>query len=193
MDALLWVLVGIVLPLALTELSEIAPWLAERIVRFGARLIPDPIESTVREQEWLASLPDVPGKLIKVIDAVSVVAVTIPRAWRRYGIPRSRRHRRLRQAYVHMQVVIDSMPAYWCAVRVDTGSGSALVLSDVHQRFLRVELPQDQFDDWIALFRRSWSVPPNVMLSVFGANVQLSEPTWWPTEGDLYHFYHYGA
>ena len=192
MDALFWILVGVVLPLALNEVSEVAPSLAKWILRSGARLIPDPIERVICEQEWLAALPETPGKLIKVIDAVSVVVVTVPRMWRRFGMPRSLTRRRLQRAYIHMQQVVDYMPSYWCAVRIDTGSGSGLVLSDIRKRFLRIELPQDQFDDWFALFQRCWSVPPNVILSVFGANVQLGEPSWWSTEDDVLHFYQYG-
>jgi hypothetical protein len=64
------------LPLLLAEITEVAPWLAERLLKSAARLLP----TRHREryiQEWLAELDAVPGKLLKFLFAARI-ALRVP-------------------------------------------------------------------------------------------------------------------
>jgi hypothetical protein len=59
------------LPLVLAEVTEVAPWLAERLLRSAARLLP----ARHRERyayEWLGELDAVPGKLFKLFFAIRI-------------------------------------------------------------------------------------------------------------------------
>jgi hypothetical protein len=56
-------LVSFGLPLLLAELTEVAPWLAARLLGWATRALP--VEYRTRyEQEWLGELEAVPGKLL---------------------------------------------------------------------------------------------------------------------------------
>jgi hypothetical protein len=61
----------IVLPLLLSEFTDWCPWLAARLVRRAARLLPEPNWARY-EEEWLAELHEVPGRLAKLAVAVSL-------------------------------------------------------------------------------------------------------------------------
>jgi hypothetical protein len=69
---------AVLLPLVLAEFGDWCPWLAERIVRWSARRL-SRLEDRIRyEEEWLASLNQVPGKLSRLAAAFGY-AVTVPR------------------------------------------------------------------------------------------------------------------
>ncbi|HTJ66678.1 MAG TPA: hypothetical protein VL551_04040 [Actinospica sp.] len=73
-----WVLLVVVIPLALAETGELAPWLAARCIRFGTRLLPTMRARERFTEEWCAGLDRVPGKLTKLCFAAGIVAIAVP-------------------------------------------------------------------------------------------------------------------
>jgi hypothetical protein len=71
-DLLLWV----ILPLVLAEAVLIGPWLAERLLRWGARGLPAEFQMRYVE-DWLGELDAVPGSLTKLAFAIRVV-ISVP-------------------------------------------------------------------------------------------------------------------
>jgi len=80
MSAGAWVFIAsaILLPLLLAEFGDWCPWLAERIVRWSARQLGQPADRIRYEEEWLASLSEVPGKLSR-LGAALEFAASVPR------------------------------------------------------------------------------------------------------------------
>jgi dsRNA-specific ribonuclease len=80
MNASAWAFVatGVLLPLLLAEFGDWCPWLAGHIVRWSARRLTDPAARARYEEEWLANLSEVPGKLARMAAALGYVA-NIPR------------------------------------------------------------------------------------------------------------------
>jgi hypothetical protein len=74
---LLWVLTAIVLPLLLSEFTDLCPWLAKKLVRRAARRLPEP-DRPRWEAEWLAELASKPGQLLKLLWALGL----LPGAWK---------------------------------------------------------------------------------------------------------------
>jgi hypothetical protein len=64
-----WVFGAILLPLLLSEFTELSPWLAECLVRRAARRIPEQ-ERADWEAEWLAELASKRGRLFKLLWAL---------------------------------------------------------------------------------------------------------------------------
>lgn len=74
-----WLIVSsIVLPLLLSEFSEISPWAARRLLTWGSRRLPGNGLSERYREEWLAGIEEVPGKLTKLAKAVSIVCYMVP-------------------------------------------------------------------------------------------------------------------
>jgi hypothetical protein len=71
-EILLWV----ILPLVLAEAILIGPWLSERLLRWGARGLPEQYRERYAE-DWLGELDAVPGSLTKLAFAVRVL-VRVP-------------------------------------------------------------------------------------------------------------------
>jgi WhiB family transcriptional regulator, redox-sensing transcriptional regulator len=69
----------ILLPLALNEFGELAPWMARRLLCLGTRLLGSPDKIDRYAEEWSADLEHVPGKLTKLAYAVGVLAWSVPR------------------------------------------------------------------------------------------------------------------
>jgi hypothetical protein len=69
---------AVILPLLLSEFSEVSPWLARRLLVWAARHVGDPRKVERYREEWLAGLQDVPGKLTKLAKALSIVLYTVP-------------------------------------------------------------------------------------------------------------------
>ncbi|MGH8905594.1 MAG: hypothetical protein ACRD0K_03550 [Egibacteraceae bacterium] len=87
-----WLLAVVVVPLLLAEFTECGRWLAERLVRWAARGLRDPEAVAQCEEEWLANLRCVPGKLTPLCHA-AWLALTVPRMRRSLAV--ERRSRRL--------------------------------------------------------------------------------------------------
>jgi hypothetical protein len=79
-SAALFVAVAIVLPLALAEFGDWSPWLAECLVRWAARRLPDPAARSRYEEEWAANLRQVPGKFAPLLTAVGYLTC-LPAMW----------------------------------------------------------------------------------------------------------------
>jgi len=60
---------AILLPLLLSEFTEVSPWLAKALIRRGARRIPEQ-ERPRWEAEWLEELASKPGRLWKLLWAL---------------------------------------------------------------------------------------------------------------------------
>lgn len=75
----MWCATTVVLPLCLIEFNELAPWLARKVVTFGAWLV---VDSNLREryqEEWWEGVEAWPGKLVKLIRATLLVGLAVPR------------------------------------------------------------------------------------------------------------------
>lgn len=72
---------GVCLALAANECCELSPWAAEKIARWSARLrYSDPSRAEVRAEELAALVEDRPGKLLKLITALSFAGAAV-HAW----------------------------------------------------------------------------------------------------------------
>ncbi len=56
----------IVMPLLLSEFTELAPWLARKLIRVAALLLRDEFATERFAEEWAAELETKPGKLVKL-------------------------------------------------------------------------------------------------------------------------------
>jgi NB-ARC domain len=79
----------VVLPLLVTEFGDWCPWLAVHLVRWAARQLGDPASCERYQEEWIANLNEVPGKLARLVAAFGYL-VYLP------GMRRSIRRRRAR-------------------------------------------------------------------------------------------------
>ena len=73
MKVFLWVVFAVLVPLTLAEARECGPWLAKRLIRWSAHRLPTPEAIARYEEEWLANLQEVPGKLIPLLISLSLV------------------------------------------------------------------------------------------------------------------------
>lgn len=81
-----FLLLAVLLPLALSEAGELAPWLAAWLLQWGARRIGSPTATERYSEEWAANLEQVPGKLTKLTWACGVVLWSVPTLhWRAHG------------------------------------------------------------------------------------------------------------
>jgi hypothetical protein len=72
-----FVVMAIALPLLLAEFGDWCPWLADRIVRWAARRLREPAACQRYEEEWIANLNEVPGRLGRFIAALGY-AIYVP-------------------------------------------------------------------------------------------------------------------
>ena len=70
---LAFLLFAVLIPLLVNEAGDIAPSLARWLLRWGARRIGPADQAERYEEEWLADLERVPGKLIKLIHACGIL------------------------------------------------------------------------------------------------------------------------
>lgn len=88
-----FLLLGLLLPLALNEAGDIGGWLACVVLTWGAKRLGAPERTERYTEEWLADLERVPGKLTKLMFALSVVTWSVPRL--RWQFAQRRRTERL--------------------------------------------------------------------------------------------------
>lgn len=81
------ILIAIFLSLLAAELTEIAPWLAARLVDAAVGRLPEELRERYRE-EWHGELEACPGKMLKLAAAVWIVAVAEATGEELVGTPR---------------------------------------------------------------------------------------------------------
>lgn len=69
MKPLFWVFGAVLLPLLLSEFTDLSPWMAKSLIRRAARRIPEQ-ERPRWEEEWLEELASKPGRLWKLLWAL---------------------------------------------------------------------------------------------------------------------------
>ena len=69
-----FVVTVVALPLLLSEFGDWCPWLAERVVKWAARRLGDPLSCERYEEEWIANLNEVPGKVTRLVAAFGYLA-----------------------------------------------------------------------------------------------------------------------
>jgi len=75
------VLVGAAVGIAATELTEISPWLARKVVRWSARhWSPDPEQRAAYEEEWTSVVDERPGKVLKLFTAAGFAGGAVGRS-----------------------------------------------------------------------------------------------------------------
>jgi hypothetical protein len=74
-----WIATSVVLPLCLIEFSELAPWLARKVVVLGAGLIKDRGLRKRYQEEWQEGIDSWPGKVVKLARAILLVGMAVPR------------------------------------------------------------------------------------------------------------------
>lgn len=74
-----FLLFALLVPLLVSEAGDLAPSLARWLLRWGARRIGQSDQTQRYEEEWLADLERVPGKVTKLAHACGVVALSMPR------------------------------------------------------------------------------------------------------------------
>lgn len=72
-------LLAVFVPLLVSEAGDLAPSLARWLIRWGARRVGQADQARRYEEEWLADLERVPGKVTKLAHACGVLAVSVPR------------------------------------------------------------------------------------------------------------------
>ena len=112
---MIFVVTAVILPLLLSEFGDWCPWLGRRLVRWSARRLGDPVACARYEEEWLANLAEIPGKLSVLVAAFGLLGC-VPRM--RWIIVRAR-HRAATTALSHDPT----------AVRID---GSTLSMDFAH-------------------------------------------------------------
>jgi len=80
--------VAVVVPMLASEFTEWCPWLSKRLIRLAIRRLPNAHRSRY-EEEWLAELEEVPGKLAKLVVALGILAnaARMSRVLRGHSIP----------------------------------------------------------------------------------------------------------
>lgn len=79
MKILAWLTLNVALPLILYELMVLAPLFARWIVKCGAYLIMNRQLADRFKEEWLAGIDEQPGQLTKLVSAVCLVVVVVPK------------------------------------------------------------------------------------------------------------------
>jgi hypothetical protein len=77
-------LFAVLVPLLVSEAAELAPSVARWLLRWGARRIGPADKARRYEEEWLADLERVPGKVTKLAHACSVLAFSVPQLRARF-------------------------------------------------------------------------------------------------------------
>src|SRR6266516_4256354 len=87
-----FLLAAVLIPLLVNEAGDLGPSLARRLLRWGARHIGQPDQAKRYEEEWLADLDRIPGKLTKLAHACGVLVRSVPRLRAQFR-PQGRRAR----------------------------------------------------------------------------------------------------
>ena len=91
---LAFLVAAVLIPLLVNEAGDLVPSLARRLLQWGARHIGQADQAQRYEEEWLADLDRIPGKLTKLVHACGVLVCSVPRLRAQFR-PRTRRARLL--------------------------------------------------------------------------------------------------
>ena len=75
----LWFTTYVVLPLGLIEVSNLAPWLARKVVVLGVLLIRDQGLRDQYKVDWQEGVEAWPGNLVKLVRALLLVGIGVPK------------------------------------------------------------------------------------------------------------------
>jgi hypothetical protein len=71
-------ILSVLLAFAVNECCDVSPWAAKKILRWSARLrYCDPERAEIRDEELVALIEDMPGKLFKLITALCFAAAAL--------------------------------------------------------------------------------------------------------------------
>jgi hypothetical protein len=73
-----FMLIVVVLPFIVNEVGVLAPWLAEHLLRWGAKLLGSREATERYAEDWLANLEHVPGQITKLAWARGLLLLSIP-------------------------------------------------------------------------------------------------------------------
>lgn len=76
-----FIVTAVLLPLLLSEFGDWSPWLARRVARWTARRLGNRSLAERYEEEWLAELAEVPGKLVPLVVAIGYLAALPRMRW----------------------------------------------------------------------------------------------------------------
>lgn len=74
-----FLLFAVLVPLLVGEARDLAPSRARWLLQWGARRIGQPDQAKRYEEEWLADLEQVPGKMVMLVHAFGIVIKSVPR------------------------------------------------------------------------------------------------------------------
>lgn len=167
-------IVSVVLALIFAEYSDVAPWLAEKIVCRSARTIySDNAErAEIRAEEWAAVIRDRPGKLLKLLTASGYGISAIVAAARQRD--RFRSYRRMLFEYVLFGGCSEIL-LLWALLRPRLGKVGGLVAAAAVIFAPLIVLPGALSEAVNALDGNSSATPPLWwMLLVMAASVPIS-------------------
>src|SRR5215831_15642446 len=102
---LAFLLAAVLIPLLVNEAGDLVPSLARCLLRWGARRIGQADQAERYEEEWLADLERVPGKLTKLVRACSILVRSVPPLRAQFR----KRPRRARQSSVLSNRMMDKI------------------------------------------------------------------------------------
>ncbi|WP_157620389.1 RNA polymerase sigma factor [Saccharothrix sp. NRRL B-16348] len=136
-DWAVFLLLGLLVPLIVNEIGEVAGWLAIRVLTWGARRLGSIQAAERYSEEWSADLERIPGKLTKLGYALSTVALSVPQLRRQFRRQRKKRERLASQHGVARGGANGLRPRSWdglvgtartTACLIEAKSGSRLAL-----------------------------------------------------------------
>ncbi|CBG73116.1 putative membrane protein [Streptomyces scabiei 87.22] len=68
------IVTALVLGLVINEFCDVSPWLARKVIWLAARCVPDAEARQRLEEEWAAGIQDRPGKILKLLSALTLLA-----------------------------------------------------------------------------------------------------------------------
>ncbi len=114
----------VVVPLLVNEAGDCAPGLARWLLRWGARRLGQPGRTRRYEEEWLADLDRIPGKITKLAHSCGVVTMSVPRLRAQF--------RRGRHRAPHCRM-LSARKAGWTGAEVACSQQVDAMLSQVSQ------------------------------------------------------------
>ncbi|SCG15513.1 hypothetical protein GA0070610_1747 [Micromonospora echinofusca] len=144
------IILGIVFGLLVNEVTDISPWLAQKLARWSAyRWTTDPEMAAAYAEEWAALIDDRPGKLLKLLTALRFTLGAAGRAAPRAGIRAIRAVRRRTQLRAYAEKFLRLDEADKAARRLVTTDTPILVSTDAWDSYdLKADGLLVEVKDW---------------------------------------------